>query len=137
MNWTLSSAALALALHASVALANPTTAVRDEHSYANTAQFRATHASLDLTAQFDRQILVGSVTLSLDRIDPKSTQIVLDTRDLDIGSVTHSTAAAASAASAAFPPRSSARRPARVASGWLAATIASAATAGGRPNAKR
>ena len=38
---------------------------------------------------------------------------------VDIGSVTDSTAAAASAASAALPPRSSARSPARVASGWL------------------
>src|SRR5207253_8531211 len=56
---------------------------------------------------------------------------------VDIGSVTQRTAAAASAASAAFPPRSSIRRPARVASGWLVATIASAATAGGRPKAKR
>ena len=54
---------------------------------------------------------------------------------VDMGSVTQSTAAAASAASAAFPPRSSARNPARVASGWLVATIASAATAGGRPKA--
>ncbi len=43
---------------------------------------------------------------------------------LPVGSVTASTAAAASAASAAFPPCSSARSPARVASGWLVATIA-------------
>src|SRR5207237_2537258 len=56
---------------------------------------------------------------------------------VDIGSVTESTAAAASAASAALPPRSSARSPARVASGWLVATIASAATAGGRPSGNR
>jgi leukotriene-A4 hydrolase len=88
MNWTLSSAAIALALHASLAFANPTTAVRDEHSYANTSQFRATHAALDLKAHFDRQVLVGSVTLSLDRFDPKARQIVLDTRDLEIGYVT-------------------------------------------------
>ena len=51
---------------------------------------------------------------------------------VDIGSVTQRTAAAARAASTALPPRSSARRPARVASGWLVATMASAATAGGR-----
>jgi hypothetical protein len=56
---------------------------------------------------------------------------------VDIGSVTHSTAAAASAASAAFPPRSSARNPARVASGCEVATIPRAATAGGWPNANR
>src|SRR5579859_1800412 len=56
---------------------------------------------------------------------------------VDIGSVTQSTAAAASAASAALPPCSSIRSPARVASGWLVATMPSAATAGGRPYAKR
>src|SRR4051794_39983538 len=41
-------------------------------------------------------------------------------------------AAAASAASSALPPASSARTPARVASGWLVATIASAAIVGRR-----
>ena len=35
------------------------------------------------------------------------------------------------------PLRSNARRPARVASGWLVATMASAATAGGLPKANR
>ena len=49
---------------------------------------------------------------------------------VDIGSVTQRIAAAARAASAAFPPRSSARRPARVASGWLVATIASRGDSG-------
>ena len=48
---------------------------------------------------------------------------------VDIGSTTQSTAAAASAASTALPPRSSARSPACVASGWLVATIPRAATA--------
>ena len=48
------------------------------------------------------------------------------------GSQTVSIAAAASAASAALPPASRARTAARVASGWLVATIASAAIAGSR-----
>ena len=48
------------------------------------------------------------------------------------GSQTVSMAAAASAASTALPPASSARTPARVASGWLVATIASAAIVGRR-----
>jgi hypothetical protein len=56
---------------------------------------------------------------------------------VDIGSVTHSIAAAASAASTAFPPRSSVLSPHLVASGWLVATIDSPATAGGRPGANR
>jgi hypothetical protein len=51
--------------------------------------------------------------------------------------VTQSIAAAATAASAALPPRSSIRSAARVASGWLVAAIAWAATAGGRPKANR
>ena len=48
-------------------------------------------------------------------------------RPVDIGSVTHSTAAAAMAASTALPPASKARNPACVARGWLVATIASVA----------
>jgi hypothetical protein len=51
---------------------------------------------------------------------------------LSVGSATVSIAAAASAASTAFPPRSSAASPARVASGWLVATIASPLIAGMR-----
>ena len=51
---------------------------------------------------------------------------------VDIGSVTQRTAAAAIAASAAFPPCSRIRSPARVASGWLVATIAPRGH-GGRP----
>ena len=46
---------------------------------------------------------------------------------VDMGSVTERTAAAAMAASTAFPSRSRIRNPALVASGWLVATIASAA----------
>ena len=52
------------------------------------------------------------------------------------GSHTVSMAAAASAASTALPPASSARTPARVASGWLVATIASAAIVGRRAPAR-
>ena len=48
------------------------------------------------------------------------------------GGCTLSIAAAASAASSALPPASRARTPARVASGWLVATIASAAIVGRR-----
>src|SRR5437588_3330955 len=52
-----------------------------------------------------------------------------------IGSVTHSTAAAAMAASAALPPARKMRSPAAVAVGWLVATIALAATDGGLEHA--
>jgi leukotriene-A4 hydrolase len=86
----LSSAPFAVALLLSNALAAPppaASAVRDEHSYANTQQFRATHAALKLRADFEQQRLIGTVDLSLDRLDPNAREIVLDTRDLDIESV--------------------------------------------------
>ena len=56
---------------------------------------------------------------------------------VDIGSQTARTAAAARAASTALPPRSRARNPARVADGWLVATIAFRAVVEGRAGAKR
>src|SRR5262245_17428897 len=58
-------------------------------------------------------------------------------RPVDIGSVTHRTAAAAMAASTALPPAANARSPACVARGWLVATIASLAYAGWRPKLER
>ena len=57
------------------------------HSYANTKQFRATHAVLDLEADFDRKRLQGYVDLTLERLDPSAQQLILDTRDLGIASV--------------------------------------------------
>lgn len=53
-----------------------------------------------------------------------------------IGSVIVRTAAEARAASAAFPPRASIRTPARVASGWLVATIARSDLTGARSAAR-
>jgi leukotriene-A4 hydrolase len=64
-----------------------TAAVHDAHSYTNAGHFRTTHLSLDLRADFERRELIGSVTLSLDRLDPKARELVLDTRDLTIDRV--------------------------------------------------
>jgi leukotriene-A4 hydrolase len=56
----------------------------DYHSYANVDQFRTTHLELDLRVDFQFKTIAGSVTLDLKRLDPRSTQLVLDTKDLMI-----------------------------------------------------
>jgi leukotriene-A4 hydrolase len=56
----------------------------DYHSYANVDQFRTTHLDLDLRVDFQFKTITGSVTLDLKRLDPRSTQLVLDTKDLMI-----------------------------------------------------
>lgn len=62
-------------------------AVTDSHSNANTTQFRTSHASLELTADFDRQRLSGHVDLTFERLDAAARQLILDTRDLDVRGV--------------------------------------------------
>jgi leukotriene-A4 hydrolase len=60
----------------------------DYHSYANVDQFKTTHVDLDLRVIFKFKQITGSVTLELKRLDPRSTQLVLDTKDLMILDVT-------------------------------------------------
>jgi leukotriene-A4 hydrolase len=60
----------------------------DYHSYANVDLFRTTHLDLDLRVDFKFKTIAGSVTLELKRLDPRATQLVLDTRDLMILDVT-------------------------------------------------
>ncbi len=60
----------------------------DYHSYANVDQFRTTHLDLDLRVDFEFKNIAGSVTLELKRLDPRSTQLVLDTKGLMILDVT-------------------------------------------------
>ena len=59
----------------------------DPHSFANTGDFRATHVSLDLIADFQRKRLLGFVDLKLRRLDPAAKQVVLDTRELTVSAV--------------------------------------------------
>ncbi|MET0230470.1 MAG: aminopeptidase, partial [Rhodanobacteraceae bacterium] len=59
----------------------------DPHSYANTAEVVVSRIALDLGVDFDARRLVGTAELSLDWKDPAARQVVLDTRDLDIGAV--------------------------------------------------
>jgi leukotriene-A4 hydrolase len=57
---------------------------RDYHSYANTRDFRTEHLALELTVDFARRVLDGSVELRLRRLEVDAGELVLDTRDLDI-----------------------------------------------------
>ncbi|QYJ77854.1 M1 family metallopeptidase [Shewanella acanthi] len=60
---------------------------RDYHSFANSDQIQVTHLSLDLSVDFDTQLVAGSATLSLTYLDEKVTELWLDSRELKIQSV--------------------------------------------------
>jgi leukotriene-A4 hydrolase len=53
-------------------------------TYANIDAFVTKHLLLDLTADFETKTLRGTAELQLDRRDPRATELVLDTRDLQI-----------------------------------------------------
>jgi len=59
----------------------------DYHSFANTEQFRVTHLDLNLRVDLHNKVLFGAVGLEIKRLDPRATELVLDTRDLDIRDV--------------------------------------------------
>ncbi|HXE80969.1 MAG TPA: M1 family metallopeptidase [Vicinamibacterales bacterium] len=60
---------------------------RDMHSYARPDEARVTHVALDLRADFERRTLTGTATLTIRRADG-AREIVLDTKDLTIETVT-------------------------------------------------
>ncbi len=60
----------------------------DYHSFSNTDQFTITHLALALVVDFKAQVLRGSVSLEIKRLDPRAGELVLDTRDLRISTVT-------------------------------------------------
>ncbi|HTB91034.1 MAG TPA: M1 family metallopeptidase [Steroidobacteraceae bacterium] len=74
----------ALTCGASTTDSGPLDPAFDYHSYANVDQFRTTHLDLNLRVDFGFKTITGSVTLELKRLDPRSTQLVLDTKDLMI-----------------------------------------------------
>ena len=53
-------------------------------TYANIDAFVTKHLVLDLTADFDSKTLLGTAELILERRDPGATEVVLDTRDLQL-----------------------------------------------------
>jgi aminopeptidase N len=59
----------------------------DVHSFARPAVARVTHVALDLVADFTARTLAGTATLTTER-SPGGAEIVLDTRDLQIGRIT-------------------------------------------------
>src|SRR4051812_7063639 len=62
-------------------------ATGDPHSRANIAEAVVEHVALDLRVDFAARRIDGVVELSLAWNDPSARQLVLDTRDLDIGAV--------------------------------------------------
>ena len=60
------------------------TAERDEHSYSQPDQVKTTDLALELALDFANKQIGGSATYTLDWLDPKATQLVLDTRELTI-----------------------------------------------------
>jgi leukotriene-A4 hydrolase len=84
-------AAVALAMSGGVALSAPRAVDSgpidpnlDYHSYANVDQFRVTHLELDLRVDLNAKTITGVAALELKRVDPRATQVVLDTKGLMI-----------------------------------------------------
>jgi leukotriene-A4 hydrolase len=59
----------------------------DYHSFANVDQFRVTHVELDLRIDLEGKVISGVAALEFKRLDPRATQLVLDTKDLMINDV--------------------------------------------------
>lgn len=57
---------------------------RDVHSFANPTQVRVKHVDLNLDVLFDRKVLKGSATLTVERKQADATELKLDTRDLKV-----------------------------------------------------
>jgi leukotriene-A4 hydrolase len=61
---------------------------KDYHSFANPESIKVTHLNLNLTVDFTKKVLVGTAQLDFQRVEENATQLILDTRDLTIDSVT-------------------------------------------------
>jgi leukotriene-A4 hydrolase len=61
--------------------------VQDIHSFARPNEARVTDVAVDLTADFERKVLSGTATLSIQTA-PGAGELMLDTRDLTIRDVT-------------------------------------------------
>jgi leukotriene-A4 hydrolase len=72
---------------ASAADPSPIDAGLDYHSFANVDQFRVTHVELDLRVDLEAKVISGVVALEFKRLDPRATQLVLDTKDMMINDV--------------------------------------------------
>lgn len=61
---------------------------KDYHSFANPESIKVIHLNLDLTVDFAKKVLVGTAELDFQKVAHNATQLILDTRDLTINSVT-------------------------------------------------
>ncbi|GAB2689742.1 M1 family metallopeptidase [Aliiglaciecola aliphaticivorans] len=61
---------------------------KDYHSFANPDEVKVSHIDLDLTADFEKHQLIGTATLTYQKVDEQSETLILDTRGLTILEVT-------------------------------------------------
>lgn len=59
----------------------------DYHSFSNVDQFRVTHLELDLRVDLEGKTITGISALEFKRLDPRATQLVLDTKGLQVNDV--------------------------------------------------
>ena len=59
----------------------------DKFTQSNYRDVRVTHLALDLDVDFDAKVLRGTATLDFKRVNPDATELVLDTKGLDITGV--------------------------------------------------
>jgi len=59
----------------------------DYHSFSNIDQFRVTHLELDLRVDLEGKTITGISALEFKRLDPRATQLVLDTKGLQVNDV--------------------------------------------------
>lgn len=62
----------------------PSKEAKDAHSYSNPEQIQVKHVDLNLDVQFDRKVLKGTSTLTVERKQNDANTLKLDTRDLKI-----------------------------------------------------
>ncbi|MGB7739353.1 MAG: M1 family aminopeptidase/hydrolase, partial [Steroidobacteraceae bacterium] len=77
----------AVSLPASVPIVTTPHNWPDSKSYADPLSFVTRSFDLDLDVDFEKSQLRGTATIELDRVDPNSRELVLDTRDLQIDAV--------------------------------------------------
>ena len=68
----------------------PTRPARNHHSWSNPEQIRVRHLDLDLQVEVDAKVLIGTATLSLERVAAGAEVLRLDTRALRIDRVERS-----------------------------------------------
>jgi len=59
----------------------------DPSSYSRPDLVKTNNIHLELELDFDKQILVGSVTLTMEKVDETATSVLLDVKSLDIESI--------------------------------------------------